>query len=335
MNSKERFLAACFRKPYDRPPVWLMRQAGRYLPEYRLLRSRHDFIELCKNPELSVEATMQPLERFRLDAAIIFSDILFVPEAMGQTLTFNEGEGPRLSPVISSPDDLSGLKKPDVLAAFKFLSDAVTRARKKISPDIPLIGFVGGPYTLAKYMTRDNAKGWVRKHPEALKELLEKITDVLIDVVELQSRSGADVIQIFDTWAGELSDDDYKKFALPYVSKVIAEAKACEPFILYCRKCGHILEAMASSGAQVLSIDPETSIEDAIAIVGERVALQGNLDPKLLLTTPGFVKQETSRLLSKIGGRRGHIINLGHGILQTSLPECVEAMVDTVIHGGK
>ena len=330
MNCKERFLAACLLKPADRPPVWLMRQAGRYLPEYRLIRAKHDFIEMCKTPELACEVSLQPWQRYKMDAVIVFSDILFVPDAMGMKLTFKKDEGPKLSPILKSGDDLNLLKAVDVKSAFSFVYEAIRLLKRKLPKDIPVIGFSCAPWTLAYYMTGDKAGEWIKKYPEELKNLLGKIADVVADYVRLQQEAGSDVIQLFDTWAGELSKENFSEFSAPYMKRIIASGKTSAPFIIYSKKCSHILSELAGIGADVVSIDPETKMEDAIKKIGGSCAIQGNIDPKTLLTTPGVVRQETSRLLSKIRGRNGHIINLGHGVLQTTPLECVEAFVETV-----
>jgi len=337
MNSKERFLAACGREPVDRPPVWLMRQAGRYLPEYRLVRANHDFAEICKTPELACQVSLQPWERYRMDAVIVFSDILFVPEAMGQKLSFKEDKKPKIAPILKpkklvsegslTVDDLSDV---DAGKAFDFVYETIKQIKKKLPDDIPVIGFSGAPWTLASYMTGDSLTEWIKKYPDKLKKLLSKLSKIVARYLHLQQESGADIIQIFDTWAGELSKEDFREFALPYLKEIIKKGRFGSPFILYSRKCSHILLELAETGADVISIDPNTSIEEAIKKVGKKVGIQGNLDPKLLLTSPGFVRQETSRLLSKTKGFNGFIANLGHGILPTSLPECVEAFVNTV-----
>jgi uroporphyrinogen decarboxylase len=309
-----------------------MRQAGRYLPEYRLLRARHDFVELCKTPELACEITLLPWQRFGMDAVILFSDILFIPESLGQKLIFKKEEGPDLSPIIKDPAQINSLKMPDAKEYFDFVYQTIKVIKKKIPADLPLIGFSGAPWTLAHYMTGELSKTWMTKNPQALHRLLDILTEVIITYLREQQIAGADVIQIFDTWGGDLSAVDYKIFVLPYLKKIIGNARKTAPFIIYTRKCRHILELLPETGADVISIDPETPMEEAIDKIGNDVAIQGNIDPKLLLTTPGLVKQETSRLLSKIGKRNGHIINLGHGVLQTTPLECVEAFVETVKH---
>lgn len=330
MNPKDRFLSACKRKKVDRPPVWLMRQAGRYLPEYRLLRARHSFLEICKTPELACEATLQPLQRFEMDAAILFSDILIVPEAMGQKLSFDENKGPLLTPVLKSPADLAGLKKTDPAAAFNFVYDAISLLKKKLPKDVPLIGFAGGPWTLASYMTGDKLDEWLKKYPEDLIKLLDILADVVAEYLHRQQMAGCDVIQIFDTWSGELSKNDFKKLVQPNLKKIISKSRVDAPFIVYSRKCSHIMGELADTGADVISIDPRTKMEAAIKTVGDNVAIQGNIDPKVLLKTPGVVKEEVSRLLSKIQNRPGHIINSGHGVLPTTPVECVAAFVEAV-----
>lgn len=332
MNSMQRFFSACRRATVDRHPVWLMRQAGRYLPEYRLLRARHDFTELCKTPDLACEITIQPWQRFGMDAVILFSDILFIPESLGQKLTFKKEEGPNLSPIIKDPAQIDALKVPDAKIYFDFVYQAIKTIKKKIPEDLPLIGFSGAPWTLAHYMTGESLKLWITKDPQALHRLLGMLTEVITIYLREQQIAGADIIQIFDTWGGDLSIDDYKIFVFPYLKKIITNARKAAPFIIYTRKCRHILELLADTGTDVVSIDPSTPMEEAIAKIGNAVAIQGNIDPKTLLTSPGFVKQETSRLLSKIGKRSGHIINLGHGVLKTTSPECVEAFIEAVKH---
>jgi uroporphyrinogen decarboxylase len=306
-----------------------MRQAGRYLPEYRLLRARHSFEELCKTPELACEVSLQPWQRFGVDAVIVFSDILFVPEAMGQRLTFKKEGGPVLSPILKNGEDVKRLRPVDARNAFGFVYEAIWLLKKKLK-DVPVIGFSGAPWTLAYYMTGDEADGWIKERPEVLKELLEKLTAVVGDYIHYQQEAGADAIQLFDTWAGELKEKDFNEFALPYIKGAIERGKKLVPHVIYSRRCRHILKGLADSGADVVSIDPETPMEEAIKKIGGRAALQGNIDPRSLLRSPGLVKQETERLLSKIGGRPGHIINLGHGVLPTTPLECVEAFVDTV-----
>lgn len=327
MNSKERFIAACQRRKVDRPPVWLMRQAGRYLPEYRLIRAKYDFIEMCKTPEIACEVSIQPWTRYKMDAVIVFSDILFVPDAMGQKLSFKKDEGPKLSPIIKNEEDIAKLKKVDAQTAFSFVYDTIALLKKKLPSSVPVIGFSGAPWTLACYMT--GAVGEAST-PMITHDLLSKISDVVADYIRLQQKAGADVIQLFDTWAGDLSKENFKEFALPYIKKVISAGRGVAPIIIYSRQCSHILEELAGSGADVVSIDPDTKMDDAIARIGDKVAIQGNIDPKTLLTTPGRVKEETSRLLSNIRDRDGHIINLGHGVLQATPLECVEAFVETV-----
>lgn len=333
MNSLERFIAACRRKKVDRPPVWLMRQAGRYLPEYRLLRARHSFEELCKTPELACEVSLQPWHRFGMDAVIVFSDILFVPEAMGQKLIFKKEGGPVLSPILKDGEDVKRLKAVDAKSAFGFVYETIWLLKQKLK-NVPVIGFSGAPWTLAYYMTDDRADSWIKDRPEVLKELLEKITAVVGDYIHYQQEAGADVIQLFDTWGGELKEKDFSEFVLPYIKKSITLGKKLVPHIVYSRKCRHVLTSLADSGADVVSIDPDTPMEEAIKKIGNKVALQGNIDPRSLLKSPGLVKQETSRLLSKIHGRPGHIINLGHGVLPTTPLECVEAFVEMVKHWG-
>ena len=272
-----------------------------------------------------------------MDAVIVFSDILFVPEAMGQKLSFKEDKGPKLTPVLK-PRRFAGkgslsiddLKDVDAKQAFDFVYEAIRLLKTKLPADVPVIGFSGGPWTLASYMTKDSLSDWLKNDPKELKELLSKIAKVVAPYLRLQQEAGADVIQIFDTWAGELTKEDFKEFPLPCLKEIIKNGKFGSPFILYSRKCSHILNELSDSGTDIVSIDPKTPIETAIKEIGNKSGIQGNLDPKLLLTSPGFVRQETSRMLSKAEGFNGFIANLGHGVLPTTLPECVESFVETV-----
>lgn len=291
---------------------------------------------MCKTPEIACEVSLQPWQRYKMDAVIMFSDILLVPEAMGMKLTFRRDEGPKLSPILENGDDVSSLKTVDTKTSFDFVYDTIKLLKKKLPKDVPVIGFSGAPWTLACYMTGCVAAKLAlpelmsRASSATTHKLLSKLADVVTNFVGLQQKAGADVIQLFDTWAGNLSRQDFKIFAAPYIKEIIEEGRKTAPFIIYSRKCSHILNELAGTGADIVSIDPDTSMKDAIKEIGDRTAIQGNLDPRLLTTTPGFVRQETSRLLSKIKGRNGHIINLGHGVLPASLLECVGAFVETV-----
>lgn len=337
MNSRERFLAACWmKKPLDRPPVWMMRQAGRYLPEYRAIRAKHSFLEMCKTPDLAAEVTMQPIRRFGMDAAIIFSDILIVPEAMGISISYEEG-GPRLDPVISTRADLERLRVP-VDGDLQFTCDALRLVRAQLGETTALLGFAGAPYTLASYMLESGSprelmvtKSLQYSNPDLLKGLLDRLADAVAWFLEKQVAAGADAVQIFDTWAGNLCPADYREFALPYVARVIARLRRTGvPVILYINGVAGVLEAASTSGATVMGIDWRMDLKAADGVVGDRAALQGNLDPVMLFAPAARIRDEVRRAHSSLSRRSGHIFNLGHGILPSTPLEGAAAFVDAV-----
>lgn len=325
MNCRERFLAACRQLPLDRPPVWIMRQAGRYLPEYRKIRSRHTFSQMCKTSELAAEVTLQPIRRFGMDAAILFSDILVISEAMGVSVEYEDG-GPRLAPAITTKAALDKLKTPNVEKNMASTFEAIRLVRRQLGNERALIGFAGAPYTLASYMVegvgnKDLAaiKRLQYKEPELLSALLEQLAQVVTEFLRLQVRSGVDAVQLFDTWAGNLSPSDYHRFALPY-SRSIIEALEPEgiPIILYINGISSILEFAASSGATVIGIDWRLNLESAYARIDGSAALQGNLDPLALFASPSQIKAEVHRMHRALSVKTGHIFNLGHGILPST-----------------
>lgn len=337
MNARERFLAACNRQPVDRPPVWVMRQAGRYLPEYQAVRAKHDFLEVCQTPELATEVTMQPLRRFGLDAAIIFSDILVVPEAMGQEVTYPEG-GPRLAPPIRGAADLKRIKDCEPEKDLEYVAEALRQIRRAMGEDRALLGFAGAPYTLATYMVegggsrhQEQTKRLALREPELMDELLERLADGVARFLELQIEAGADAVQLFDTWAGDLSPTDFERLALAPARRVTAQlAHLGVPIIYFMNGIAAHLEAAADSGATVLGIDWRLDLVEARRRTGGRLALQGNLDPLVLSAPPEIIRQRVRAIHDSLEGAPGHIFNLGHGVLPTTPVEGVAAFVDAV-----
>ena len=339
----DRFLRALLRQPVDRTPVWIMRQAGRYLPEYRATRSRAgDFMSLCKNTELACEVTLQPLERFPLDAAILFSDILTIPDAMGLGLYFAEGEGPKFRNPLRTAADIEKLEVINTFSDLGYVTDAVTSIRRELNGRVPLIGFSGSPWTLATYMiegqsSRDFArsKTMLYKQPELLHQLLDKLALSVIDYLNAQIASGAQAVQIFDTWGGVLSHSAYREFSLAYMEKIVKgltrEAEGRQvPVILFTKGGGQWLQSMADTGCHCLGIDWTVDIGTARKQVGDRVALQGNMDPSVLRGTDASIEAEVGAILRSYGSGSGHIFNLGHGITPDIDPKKVKILVDAV-----
>ena len=337
------FLRALAREPVPHTPVWLMRQAGRYLPEYKATRERAgSFLGLAKNPDYATEVTLQPLARFPLDAAILFSDILTVPDAMGLGLYFAEGEGPRFERPLRDEAAIRALAVPDPNAELRYVMDAVRSIRKALAGRIPLIGFSGSPYTLACYMIEGggsddfrNVKRMLYGRPDLLHHMLEIITQAVIAYLNAQIEAGAQAVMVFDTWGGNLTPAAYEAFSLTYSRKVIAGLrKESEgrrvPNILFTKGGGQWLEAMAAIGCDALGVDWSTDLGQARERVGSRVALQGNLDPGALFAPAERVRHEARRVLDAYGARPGHVFNLGHGISQFTPPENVAALVDEV-----
>ena len=336
---KDRFLRALNRQPVDKTPIWIMRQAGRYLPEYRATREKAgDFLALCKNPELCCEVTMQPLQRFDLDAAIIFSDILTIPDAMGLGLSLQEKIGPVFSRPIKSFNEIKALAIPDPEKDLGYVMEAIRLSKKALNDKVPLIGFAGSPWTLAAYMvegagSRDFAK--IKKlaygNQEAMHMLLSKLTESVTLYLEAQISAGADAIMIFDSWGGILSTDAYEIFSLHYMRTIVQKlTKYKIPTILFTKGGGLWLESIGETQCTAVGLDWTTDISIAKKLIGGKVALQGNLDPAIMLTTPQIVAEEAKKILDKFGFGSGHIFNLGHGITPEVPPENVEALVSTV-----
>ncbi len=339
----DRFLRALMREPVDVTPVWMMRQAGRYLPEYRASRAKAgNFLGLCCNPERACEVTMQPLERFDLDAAILFSDILTIPDAMGLGLYFEEGEGPKFKKTVRSEAEIAALPAPDIHADLDYVVKAVSMIRSELGGRVPLIGFSGSPWTLATYMiegggSKDHrrAKAMAYDTPELMHALLGKLADAVTAYLNAQIEAGAQAVQIFDTWGGTLTPPAYLEFSLAYMQKIVSglikerEGRRV-PVILFTKGGGPWLEAMAATGADGLGLDWTQNIGDARRRVGAQVALQGNMDPAMLHASPARIRQEVATILADYGNGPGHVFNLGHGITPEVNPDHAGAMIDAV-----
>jgi uroporphyrinogen decarboxylase len=346
MINNDRLIRVCRRQEVDRAPVWMMRQAGRYMPEYRALRAKYDFMTMCKTPELAAEVSLQPYEILGVDAVIMFSDILVPVEAMGMKVDIVESKGPVLENPIRAEAQVEKLIVPDPVETMPFVMETIRLLRKRLGASAPLIGFAGAPFTLASYMvegggTRNYAeiKRMMYREPMTIHRLLDKLADTIILYINAQIEAGAQVVQLFDTWAGELSTADYEEFALPYERKVFERihrgpSGLTVPAILYVNGCSHILEKMAESGANVLSIDWRIDLAEARRRVGDKVALQGNLDPCELLGTPESIAESVKEILKK-GGGLGHIMNLGHGILPMVPVENARAFIEAAKAGIK
>ncbi len=340
----DRFLRALMRQPVDRTPVWMMRQAGRYLPEYRATRAKAgDFLSLCKNTPLACEVTLQPLERFPLDAAILFSDILTIPDALGLGLYFETGEGPKFRHPIRTEADVAALPTLKAGVDLDYVMNAVSAIRGALNGRVPLIGFSGSPWTLATYMIEGGsskdfreAKKLMYGQPAVMHRLLDHLADAVIDYLNGQIKAGAQAVQIFDTWGGVLSTHDYKEFSLKYMTKIVngltREADGRKvPVILFTKNGGQWLESIADSGADAVGLDWTTDIGDARSRVGSRVALQGNMDPTMLYAPPARIRQEVADILRRYGSGPGHIFNLGHGITPDVDPEHAKAFIEAVV----
>jgi len=339
----DRFLRALLREPVDRTPIWMMRQAGRYLPEYRAERSKAgSFMDLCTNPELACEVTLQPLRRYPMDAAILFSDILTIPDAMGLGLHFVEGEGPRFHKTVRTESDIAALKVVDSASDLSYVMEAVKTIRAALGGSVPLIGFSGSPWTLATYMVEGQSsrdfptiKRLAFNQPELAHQLLSVLADSVADYLRCQIEAGAQAVQIFDTWGGALSGAAYREFSLAYMQRVVERLPREHegrrvPIILFTKNGGQWLEQMADTGADCLGLDWTTDIGQARQRVGDRVALQGNMDPAWLRAEPARIREEVGKILKSFGPGEGHIFNLGHGITPDINPDNVTAFVDAV-----
>ncbi len=337
------FLRALLRQPTEHTPIWLMRQAGRYLPEYCETRRRAgNFMNLCKNPRMACEVTLQPLARFELDAAILFSDILTVPDAMGLGLYFAEGEGPKFERPLREEWEIRNLAAPDPDVELRYVMDAVAEIRRALDNSVPLIGFSGSPFTLACYMIEGGAsedfrtiKSMLYDRPDLLHHVLEVNASAVTAYLNAQIEAGAQAVMIFDTWGGALSNRAYKEFSLAYMARIVADLKrehdgARIPSIVFTKGGGQWLEDIASIGCDAVGLDWTTDIGAARRRVGDKVALQGNLDPMALFAQPEKIAQEARAILDAYGPGSGHVFNLGHGISQFTPPEHVAALVNAV-----
>jgi len=333
--SAQRFLDACSGRPVDRPPVWMMRQAGRYLPEYRKVRETVSFLELCRSVDLAAEVSLQPFRRFAPDGVVFFSDILVPAEGMGARVEFGDG-GPSLPEPVRSSSDLARLARFDPSERIPFTGEILRAIAREVGGRAAILGFCGAPWTLAAYLVEGGGsrsfaviKEMMARDPETLRGLLDLLADVAAVVLSFQIESGASAVQLFDTWAGELSPDDYREWALPAAARAVAGIRRrAEPVILYVNGASAILESMALSGADVLSVDWRCSLADARRRLPGK-PLQGNLDPAALGGTPEDVRRRTRAMLAQTGGA-AHVANLGHGILPSARLECVEAFFDSV-----
>jgi len=339
----DRYIRALLKQEVDKTPVWMMRQAGRYLPEYKATRAQAgDFMSLCRNADLACEVTLQPLRRFDLDAAILFSDILTIPDAMGLGLYFSEGEGPRFERPISCKKDVDNLIMPDPEGELQYVMNAVRTIRRDLKGEVPLIGFSGSPWTLATYMVEGSGSKFFTKikkmafaEPQTLHLLLDKLADSVIAYLNAQIAAGAQSVMVFDTWGGILSPRDYKDFSLQYMHKIVDGLTRNYdgqkiPVTLFTKNGGQWIEQIADTGCDAIGLDWTIDLKEAKARVGSRVALQGNMDPSMLYASPERIRQEVATILEGFGTGNGHVFNLGHGIHLDVPPENAKVFVDAV-----
>ncbi|ASK78235.1 uroporphyrinogen decarboxylase [Paraphotobacterium marinum] len=340
------YLNAIYKKPIEHTPIWIMRQAGRYLPEYREVRKKagDSFISLMKNPDLACEVTLQPLKRFKLDAAILFSDILTIPEAMNLGLSFGKGEGPKISKPIVNKSDILNLPILDTANDLNYVYKAISLIKTKLNETVPLIGFSGSPWTIATYMvegggskTFTKIKSMMYKNPKELHLLLENLTENIVDYLVNQVKTGVDAIKIFDSWGGVLGRREYNEFSLRYMIKIVEKLKSCFydkkiPITIFTKNGGLWLEDIANSGCDMVGLDWTIDICDALDRIGDKVAVEGNMDPCVLFGTKDKIEQEVEYILKQVNGRRGFVFNLGHGIQKETPIESVSTLVNKVHH---
>ena len=332
------FIRACNKLDVERTPIWIMRQAGRYLPEYRAVRAKSDFLTMCKTPELAAEVTIQPIDIIGVDAAILFSDILVIPEAMGMHLEMIESKGPVFPKPIRSFDDAKQLKDIDPTKELKYVIDAVSLTKKNLDNRVPLIGFSGSPWTLLTYMVEGKGsknftevKKLIYNEPKLAHSILDQLADTIAEYLSAKIEAGCNAVQIFDTWGGILSQKDFDEFSLRYVEKIISQIKRKnEPIIFFAKGVHFALDKMATSGANVLGLDWTMDLGEVRKKVGDKVALQGNMDPTVLYANTDHIRDEVKNVLASFGKGNGHIFNLGHGILPDIDPENVKAFVSFV-----
>ncbi len=336
MLKNDLFLRALKGETVDRPPVWMMRQAGRYLPEFREIRDKYDFFTRCRTPELASEITVQPIRRFGMDAAILFSDILVVPQAMDIEVQMKPNFGPYLPHPVRSQADVDQVTVPDVTVALGYVMEAIKATKEKLEDEVPLIGFAGSPWTILCYCvqgqgskTFDRAKEFCFTQPMAAHQLLQKITDTTIAYLKAKVRAGVDVVQIFDSWGGMLSPTDYREFSWHYNQQIVDALKADAPVIVFGKGCWFALGDMAQSGAAALGVDWTCSAKNARYLTGGKITLQGNFDPARLLSPPSEIKKMVAQMINEFGKDR-YVVNLGHGILPNIAVDHAKAFIDAV-----
>lgn len=338
MSRSDRFLRACRREPVDCTPVWLMRQAGRYMAAYRKLRERYALIDMFKTPEIAAEVTLQPIKAYELDAAIIFADILLPLEGMGIELEFAEREGPRIHNPVRAASDVSALRVGDPEDGLGYVLQALRLVRSETDGKVPLIGFAGAPFTLASYVIEGGSsrtflrtKGMMYENPEVWDQLMEKLVRIVGPFLLAQARAGAQAVQLFDSWVGCLSPADYREYVLPHMTKIFRPLKdAGIPSIHFGTGAADLLPLMRQAGGDVIGVDWRTSLDDAWERIGPGAGIQGNLDPVTLIAPRTVLMERTGEILDRASGRAGHIFNLGHGVLPPTPEDSVKALVDFV-----
>ena len=337
MSRADRYLRACRKESVDCTPVWIMRQAGRYLEEYRAVRAKHSFIEVCKTPELVVEITLQPVRRFELDAAIIFADILLPLEKMGIDFEFTKGDGPRINNTVRTRADVAKMRAIDPMEEMAYLMDAIRMVKRELNGRVPLIGFSGAPFTLASYITEGGGsrnyvftKSMMYREPDTWHLLMEKLTDMVIVYLNDQIKAGVQAVQVFDSWVGCLSQADYREFVLPHQKRLLASLDAAVPCVHFAFGASHLLPLVREAGGDVLGLDWRMDIGAAWKVLDYGPSIQGNLDPVALYGSREYIERRVREILERVGGRNGHIFNLGHGILPTAPIDNVKYMIDLV-----
>jgi uroporphyrinogen decarboxylase len=337
MSRADRYLKACKKESVDCTPVWIMRQAGRYLEEYRAVRAKHSFIEVCKTPELVVEITLQPVRRFEIDAAIIFADILLPLEKMGIDFEFTKGDGPRINNTVRTRADVEKMRAINPMEEMAYLMDAIRMVKRELNGTVPLIGFSGAPFTLASYITEGGGsrnyvftKSMMYREPDTWRLLMEKLTDMVIVYLNDQIKAGVQAVQVFDSWVGCLSQADYREFVLPHQKRLMASLDKSVPHVHFAFGASHLLMLIQEAGGDVLGLDWRTDIDAALKVLNHEPCIQGNLDPVALYGSREYIKRRVKDILDRVGNRNGHIFNLGHGILPTVPPDNAKYMINLV-----
>lgn len=337
MSRADRYINACRRKSVDCTPVWIMRQAGRYLEEYRAIRTKYSFIETCKTPELAAEITLQPIRRFELDAAIIFADILLPLENMGIDFEFTKDGGPQINTTVRTRSDVDKMRAINPLEEMSYLMEAIRLVKSELNGKVPLIGFSGAPFTLASYITEGggsknyvHTKTMMYRDPETWHLLMEKLTDMVILYLNDQIKAGVQAVQVFDSWVGCLSVADYREFVLPHQKRLMGSLDKTTPHIHFAFGASHLLAPVKEAGGDIMGLDWRMNIDEAWQILNHETGVQGNLDPVALYGSRDYIKKRVKDILDRAGNRNGHIFNLGHGILPTAPNDNVKYMVDLV-----